>query len=271
MARGLCAPPVLDTAGWRIEQLQGVTIRVPKGYGSRYSDADMRLFAAGERVMGVAIAPGPHFITEDHDVVLQGTCRAMISGRPAEVAVHEYANADRPMQPSGRAGVHYVVVATWIGALAGRDVAVWMVTQSRRDFALAHRLLWTTNIPMPKPATTAESPTTTSAPTCVTAPLPAPDAMVDTALVGMLASGSPVPSGVLVLALTFEPSGELARMEVRESDLLESHQRQLAVLVSSNLRPYEPTWPSTIVLRVTSAGGALTYATMPATACTPAP
>lgn len=88
---------------------------------------------------------------------------------------------------------------------------------------------------------------------------PAPGAVVDTALVQSLASGADsLPHGYGVVALTFDASGALAGVAVVDSDLPADAERQLATIVSSNIKP-RPATSTTLYLRVDTGGKALRY------------
>ncbi|HEX6534197.1 MAG TPA: hypothetical protein VF041_06345 [Gemmatimonadaceae bacterium] len=98
-------------------------------------------------------------------------------------------------------------------------------------------------------------------PTCGAPPAgtPAPGDVVDTTLVQMLANGSdPFPQGHGVVALTLDASGALAGVAVVDSDLPADAERQLATIVSSNIKP-RPATSTTLYLRVDTGGKALRY------------
>lgn len=271
----LCAvPPPLDTAGTREETLQGVTIRVPRRFGSMRSEPDFRLYRSGSRIIGLGVGlPATTLVGDDEDMSLWEICRTELDGRLATVQLSRINRRDAPMVPSGGIGTQYAISVTWVAALGGRDVMAWMVTRSQSDFEQARQILRTVRIPRPKEPKTDAAPVTavvspTASPACTTAPVLDVDAVVDTALVRMLASGAQMPSGFVELGLTYE-GAELAGTEIHQSDLPEASQRQIVTLVSSNLKPRQPTWPTRVLLRATSGETGLSLTAVPESACQP--
>jgi hypothetical protein len=271
-APDLCAPPAkLDTAKWRaMKGPEGMEYRMPPGYVISGSSAIYSYYRNGHKGIGAALGDGPSVLSQGYRISQRSGCTTVIAGRPAQLAVLELFVEDAPLSASGEAGSHYVIVARWMPTAGQSEVSLWFESQIRSDLATMRQLFWTASFPAraKQEATEAAKPDLATSCTMPAAPAPPIDAVLDTALVQMLAgSSAPVPAGYAVLELRFDETGVPAGVTVAESSLPDSSQRQLATLVTSNLRPRDAHAPPMLRLRVET-GTAFAYRVL-AEGCSP--
>jgi hypothetical protein len=263
-APDLCAPPTkLDTAKWRaMKGPEGMEYRLPPGYVISGSSAIHTYYINGHKGIGAALGDGPSVLSQGYRVSQRSGCTTVIGGRPVQIAVLELFVEDAPLSASGEAGSHYAIVARWTPVAGLSEVSLWFVSQIRSDLTTMRQLFWTASFPaLAKQTAAAESAKPDLAAACATPAAPAPpiDGVLDTALVQMLANNSgPIPAGYAVLELRFDETGAPAGVTVAESTLPDAAQRQLATLVTSNLKPHDAKASPTLRLRVET-GASFTY------------
>jgi hypothetical protein len=300
----LCAVPKMNTEKWpSTEQVGGVTILLPPGFhstGNSSGLADEKYFVSGrhreiaigsgsaprsaratrssiERLPASALSPGmsPDF---GSSVTPLSACETTISGRRVNISLFSVTTQDRGASDPSNAGTVYRVVARFYAAPPLGEMFISFQTDSRSEISDYRQIFWTATFDgSAPPSSVSAKPTASGAvaaapapPPCIAKPdpsLPAPDAVLDTALVQSLVSSTgPVPHGFALMSLKFDGKGALTSISVPESDLPDPAQKQLATLIASNLKPHDKQTPSSYRLRVDAADTGLHYAVQPACA-----
>jgi hypothetical protein len=289
----MCSAPKMHTEKWhQLSEIAGVSLLIPSGYVARGGTASAQYYYSGEhRLIAVGNGPGPSMLSEPGGIMTQmSTCETVIAGRRVSITVFDWVQEDAGMSPSGAAGQRYLVVARFFVTGAHPEAFVAYRTNIQSDVGPFRQLFWTASFDAPAgqpieaaqplaPPTVAASlesaaPTAVAAaPACVAGPqppLPAPSAVVDSAVVQMLVAGSaPLPHCFEVVALRFDPAGSLAGMTVSQSDLPDAEQRRLATLIASNLKSHDAHGPASFQLRIDAGDAALHYSVLAAAACAP--
>lgn len=240
---------------------------------------DSHFYYQGQhRIIGVGSGSGPSMLnTDGAQMNPMGDCETTIAGRRVEISMYNWTTEDNSMAPSGDAGTHYRAVARFFTAGIQREVYISYQSNIQSDVSSGRQVFWTANFgdaPMQASASPTQNATAVPAfasatpvvapvaPACVPKAdptLPAPSAVLDSALVQMLISGAgPMPKGYALIALKFD-GASLAGISVAQSDLPDPAQKQLATLVASNLKPHDTKAPPAFMLRVDAQEQGLHY------------
>lgn len=199
------------------------------------------------------------------------SCTTTISGRRVEITLGSSTLVDRSASDASSSGTTYTLTAHFPASGSLGEMFILFQTDIRSEISDYRQLFWAAtfdNGASPASATSASA--TPAAALCVQKPdksLPTPDAVLDTALVQALFSGSgPAPHGFALMALAFNGSGTLTNISVVQSDLPDPAQKQLATLVASNLKAHDKHTSSSFMLRVDAAEASFRYAVQPACA-----
>jgi hypothetical protein len=289
VSRGdLCSAPTLKTDKWHsTTEVGGMTLMLPPGFVARgmatgTNNADTHGYFSGtHRFIMIGSGSGPSNLTMGGAELLQtADCETVLGGRRVELTSYTWTGEDNRMSPSGQAGPQYMAVARFFATGAQREVYIAFKSNIQSDIGSNRQLFWTVAFPgfaggatppasqtvgaslvAAAPGAVAAAPSP-AAPACVPKAdpaLPAASAVVDSALVQMLISGSgPIPKGHALMALNFDGTS-LAGISVSQSDLPDPMQKQLATLVASNLKPHDAKSPSSFVLRIDTQDEGLHY------------
>jgi hypothetical protein len=284
----LCSAPTLKTEKWHsTTEVGGMTLMLPPGFVARgmatgTKNADTHGYFSGtHRFIMIGSGSGPSNLTvRGAELTQTAECETVLGGRRAELTSYMWTAEDDRMSPSGEAGPQYMVVARFFATGATREVYIAFKSNIQSDIGSNRQLFWTVAFPGFAGGATAPASQTVSASLAAAAPgavaaapapaapacvptadptLPAASAVVDSALVQMLVSGSgPMSNGYALMALKFDGSS-LAGINVAQSDLPDPAQKQLATLVASNLKPHDAKSPSSFVLRIDTQDQGLRY------------
>ncbi|MDQ2766878.1 MAG: hypothetical protein M3Y30_06950 [Gemmatimonadota bacterium] len=280
----MCEAPKIQTEKWHVvPQANGMSMMMPGGFGVDGMGGgipDATFYRSGNKQISVGTGPGPSMLTSaDAEMRQMGDCQATINGRNVEITTYTWIVEDDRMAPTGEAGSHFRAVARYLPAGSQREMFVLFQTRMQSDLMAYRSLFWTVTFngvarsaAAPPPSQTVRSSLVSAGPMAVAAAPPAPacvpkadptlptaSAVVDSATVQMLVSGSgPIPKGYALMALKFDGSS-LAGINVAQSDLPDQAQKQLATLVASNLKAHDAKSPSSFVLRVETQEQGLRY------------
>lgn len=298
----LCAAPKeMKTAKWQPRsEVGGMSILIPPGFGvagngNGLETAGAHYYANGEhRTLVVGFGPGIQSIMRDPAVMQKGECDLQINGRRAEITVYNWVVEDARYSASGDAGAHFAAVARFYPSGGHPEVFVAVVSNSMPELKMFKPIFWTVSFdgapavagapavgaatsagaatPVANVAAVAPASAVVTGQVCSTAPpptnLPAASAVVDSATIGaLLAGASPIPSGFEVMRLQFDGSGELAGLNVSQSDLPEASQKELATIVGTNIKVHDSKSPPSIYLRIDSSATGLRYSVVAPPAC----
>jgi hypothetical protein len=290
----MCSQPKMKTDKWQSRsEVGGMTILIPPGFTagghSAFAEtADSHFYNNGEhRSISIGSGRQPSFIARSSDIAEERECETVIAGRRVTLTKFRWVQEDANLSASGHAGSTFIVVARFYAAGPLREVYAAFSSESPSDFNYFRQLFWTISFPgtaasvaassadataggSPASITNVANVSSAAAPvTCAPVPgLPAPDAVLDSALVrSLLASAAPIPAGFEIMALKFSGSGELSGMSVAQSDLPEASQHELASVVATNLKTQHAQEPSTFLLRIDSSDTGLRYAVLPISGC----
>jgi len=287
----MCSQPKMATDKWKSRtEVGGMTILIPPGFiaggHSRYQETeDTHFYSSGEhRSLAIGSGRGPAFVTHVSDVSESGECETVLAGRRVTITMYRWTQEDALLSASGNAGSHFAAVARFYASGALREVYISLESNSPSDLKYYRGIFWTAAFDgAPGAVAAAPAAVTTVAaqpaastvvvgPVCSTAPpptnLPVASAVVDSAVVGsLLASAAPIPAGFEVMRLQFDAGGELAGMNVSQTDLPDASQRELAAVVGTNLRPHDSKAPPSIYLRIDSTANGLRYSVVPPPSC----
>ncbi len=284
-ASNLCTPPNDSVPKWHAKQaVPGITVRIPPGLSLVRSGASFQRYQGGRRSFGVSIGEGAGDLARLSELSQIDFCQAVIQDRPVQITTYTYVQEDAAMNPTGQAGSWYVAIARWPAVAGQPTVTLWMESNLKSDLMTLRPYFFTVQLPALTAAKGASSPSSATpgsgtsptlpaqpgsrtdsaaclAPTSV--PLPAIDAIVDTALVQMLAASDSAPApGFAVLALHYDDQGGVASVDVTDTDLAPSEQRHLAALVSSNIRSRAANTPQGVQIHVSRSAHGLEYRVM---------
>ena len=296
----LCAPPKMKTDKWQSRSENGgMTILIPPGFslggmgmGSEIGGA--HFYRNGEhRVLFIGFGAGVQSILKDPGVSEKSECETEIAGRRVNITVYNWVNEDKLLSASGNAGAHFAAVARFYASGSHPEVFVAFISNVMYEVKSFKQLFWTVSfdtpstvaaaatvapvapVAAPAVANVASQPTASAmvvGASCnaasASASLPTASAVVDSAVVGtLLASAAPIPSGFEVVRLQFDAGGELAGMNVSQSDLPEASQRELAAVIGTNLKAHDGKEPASIYLRIDSTANGLGYSIVPPPGC----
>jgi hypothetical protein len=283
----LCSAPTMKTDKWHsTTEVGGMTVLLPPGFVARGIatggvGADSHGYFSGtHRFILIGSGSGPSNMSGTGAALLQtADCETVISGRRVELTSFTWTEEDDRMSPSGQAGPQYMAVARFFATGAQREVYVAFKSNIQSDIGSNRQIFWTISFPGFAGGATPPASQTVStslvaagpgavaaaapaAPACVPKAdptLPAASAVLDSALVQMLISGSgPMPKGYALMSLKFD-GASLAGINVAQSDLPDPTQKQLATLVASNLKPHDAKSPANFMLRVDAQEQGLHY------------
>jgi hypothetical protein len=288
----MCSPPKMATEKWKPRsEVGGMTILIPPGFiaggHSAFQETeDTHFYSSGEhRTLAIGSGRGPAFVTHVSSVTESSECEAVLAGRRATITVYHWTAEDAVLSASGDAGSHFAAVARFYASGALREVYISLDSNAPSDLKYYRGIFWTVSFdgapaavaaaPAAAAVTTvAAQPTSTVVvgPVCSTAlppaNLPAASTVIDSAIVGtLLASAAPIPSGFEVVRLQFDAGGELAGMNISQTDLPEASQRELAAVVGTNLKTHDSKAPPSIYLRIDSSATGLRYSVVPPPSC----
>lgn len=280
----MCVQPKMSTEKWKPRsEVGGMTILIPPGFiaggHSAFQETeDTHFYSSGEhRLLAIGSGRGPAFVTRVSSVTESSECEAVLAGRHATITVYHWTVEDAALSASGNAGSHFAAVARFYTSGALREVYISLESNAPSDLKYYRGIFWAASFDgAPAPVmTVAAQPaasTVVVGPVCSTATppakLPVASAIVDSAMVGtLLASAAPIPSGFEVIRLQFDAGGELAGMNVSQTDLPEASQRELAAVVGTNLKPHGSKEPSSIYLRIDSTANGLRYSVVVPPSC----
>jgi hypothetical protein len=288
----LCvAPKEMKTNKWQSRSENGgMTILVPPGFsaggmGSGSEVGGAHFYRNGEhRTLIVGFGAGVQSILHDPSVTEKSECETEIAGRRVNITVYNWVNEDMRLSASGDAGAHFAAVARFYATSGQREVFVAFISNVMYELKSFKQIFWTASFDgSPAVAAAAPAAVTTVAvqpaastvvvgPVCSTAlppaNLPVASAVVDSGVVGsLLASAAPIPAGFEVMRLQFDAGGELAGMNVSQTDLPDASQRELAAVVGTNLKPHDGKAPPSIYLRIDSTANGLRYSVVPPPSC----
>jgi hypothetical protein len=201
------------------------------------------------------------------------SCETTINGRLVGITFSSVTVNDRSLSDASNSGTTFRIMAHYYAAPPHGEMFVAFDTDVRSEISNYRQLFWAVTFDgsappssaPAKPAAPGAAPGVVAAAPAPCAPkadpsLPAPDAVLDTALVqSILSSAGPVPHGFALMSLKFDDKGALTNISVPQSDLPDASQRQLATLVASNLKPHDKHAPSSYTLRVDAADTGLHY------------
>lgn len=291
-APDLWRPPKMHTENWpTTEQIGGAAVLLPPNFHSTGNSSglvDEKTFVSGRKreitigagraprsqrttsTMERISAPTPGMPADDGVQTSQiSSCTTTISGRQVEITFESATLADRSTSDASNSGTTYSLTAHFPSSGSLGEMFIVFRTDMRSEISDYRQLFWAVtfdNGSRPSSATSASA--TPAAAPCVQKPdksLPVPDAVLDTALVQTLFTGSgTAPHGFALMSLAFNGSGALTNISVVQSDLPDAAQKQLATLVASNLKAHDKHTPSSFMLRVDAADASLQYAVQPA-------
>lgn len=280
----LCTPPKMKTEKWQSRsEIGGMTILIPPGFGMGAGAGGEHVYQNGEhRLLLVSFGSGLQSMLRDPSVSEKGECETEIAGRRVNITVYNWVKEDRALSASGDAGAHFAAVARFYASGSHPEVFVAFISNVMYELKSFKQLFWTVSFDTPavvaatpaavpvaapaalnvasQPAANAVAVGASCSAASAPATLPSASAVVDSAVVGtLLASATPIPSGFEVVQLRFDPGGELAGMNVAQSDLPEASQRELAAVIGTNLKVHDGKEPPSIFLRIDSTANGLHY------------
>lgn len=292
-AGDLCSQPRMQLGKWHgVKPIGGMTISLPPGFSSAATISHNRgvVFFHGGRVRSVSVGTGPgpgprldagsgmgtttsreklplapasgSYSSSSSQMNQKTQCATQIDGRDVQITMYDWSG------PMGDGNGLSRAVARFSSTGSQPEVFISLESDTQSDVVSFREVFWTASF---DDAGSGTSPATAAvAAPCVAKPdpsLPAPGAVLDTALVRtLIATSGPIPTGFAVLAVKFDGSGALAGISVSQSDLPDSAQRKIATLVASNLEPHDARAPSSFLLRVDARDSALHYTVQPACA-----
>lgn len=294
----LCeAPKQMKTDKWQPRsEVGGMSILIPPGFsasgiGRGLETSGAHYYINGEhRTLVIGFGPGIQSILHDPTVMEKGECETDINGQHVNITLYSWVNEDPNFSATGDAGARFAAVARFYSSGRHREEFVAFVSNVGSELKLFKQIYWTVSFDGPQDVAAAAPKTSTpaapvsnvasAAPTnsvvvgqvCSTAPppanLPAASTVVDSAVVGtLLAGAAPIPAGFEVMRLQFDEGGELAGMNVSQTDLPEASQRELAAVVGTNLKPHDKKTLPSIYLRIDSSATGLRYSVVPPPSC----
>jgi hypothetical protein len=287
----LCvAPKEMKTNKWQSRSENGgMNMLIPPGFGaagigSGKEQNGAHYYENGQhRLLIVGFGPGLESLLRDPTVTEKSECETEIAGRHVLITVYNWVVEDAVLSASGNAGAHFAAVARFYPSGNQREVFIAFISNVMYELKSFKQIFWTAAFDG-APAAVAAAPaavTTVAAqpastvvvgPVCSTAlppaNLPVASAVIDSAIVGtLLASAAPIPSGFEVMRLQFDAGGELAGMNVSQSDLPEASQKELAAVVGTNLKAHGSKEPPSIYLRIDSSATGLRYSVVAPPSC----
>lgn len=297
----LCvAPKEMKTNKWQSRSENGgMNMLIPPGFGaggigSGEEQSGAHYYQNGEhRLLIVGFGAGLESLLRDPSVTEKSECETEIAGRRVLITVYNWVVEDANFSASGYAGAHFASVARFYPSGSQREMFIAFVSNVMYEVKSFKQIFWTVSFDGAKAVATAGTagaatvgaPATVTnvaaaAPTstmivgqvCSTAPpptnLPAATSVIDSAVVGtLLAGAAPIPAGFEVMRLQFDAGGELAGLNVSQSDLPEASQKELSAVVGTNLKAHGSKEPPSIYLRIDSSATGLRYSVVPPPSC----
>lgn len=248
MDEGMCAPPPVDTAKWKLMQTTGISMKVPPGFSQVHREENYIVFGSGPKQIAVFHGEGPDEVATRGALALTtlSTCTTIIGGRPVSIQVEKIGIST------------YLALARWRTINGLPTVTAWIYSNNRNDLHDLKGVFYTADVGVKPPKLCVDQ-----------TPLPAPDSVVDSAAiaVALAAKPAPWPVGNAVIQMKFDSAGSLGSIAVTAGDLPDSTKRAVAMVVGTNVREQTLHAPSTVQLRVTSTAAGVSYTVEKAVVC----